>query len=285
MAEGQDPRIIRAALAIEQQGIGKPILLGRPDLIEASLKQLQLDYKPTTIYPAGFERREEYADALYELRARKGMTRPYAYQLVRQHNILGPLMVKLGDADTFISGLNYNYADVLRPALQIIGTREDVHVISGVYMMIVRERVYFFSDATVNLDPTAEQLAEIAIGAAEVAHTFNIEPRIAMISFSNFGATRFPQSDKVRRATELVRELRPDLAVDGEMQADTAVTPELVEQNFPFSQVKDANVLIFPNLDATNAAYKLLARLGGAEAVGPILVGMASTDPRHPHRR
>ncbi len=152
-------------------------------------------------------------------------------------------------------------------------------------MMIVRERVYFFSDATVNPDPTAEQLVEIAIGAAEVAKTFNIEPRIAMISFSNFGSTRFPQNEKMRRATELVQKMRPDLAVDGEMQADTAVTPELVEQNFPFSRVKDANVLIFPNLDATNAAYKLLARLGGAEAVGPILVGMAKPDPRHPHRR
>ena len=275
MAEGQDPRIIRAALAIEQRGIATPILLGRPDLIEETLKQLQLDYKPTTIYPAGFEKREEYAEALYELRARKGMTRQYAFQSVRQHNILGPLMVKLGDADAFLSGLNYAYPDVLRPALQIIGTREDIHVISGVYMMIVRERVYFFSDATVNVDPTAEQLAEIAIGAAGVACTFNVEPRIAMISFSNFGGARFPQSDKVRKATALVREMRPDLTVDGEMQADIAVTPELMEQNFPFSQVKDANVLVFPNLDATNAAYKLLARLGGAEAVGPILVGMA----------
>ena len=236
---------------------------------------MQLDYKPTIIYPAGFEKREEYAEELYKLRARKGMTRAYAFQLVRQHNILGPLMVQQGDADAFLSGLNYNYPDVLRPALQIIGTREGVHVISGVIMMIVRDRVYFFSDATVNPDPTAEQLVEIAIGAAEVAKTFDIEPRIAMISFSNFGSTRFPQNEKMRCATELVQKMRPDLAVDGEMQADTAVTPELVERNFPFSRVKDANVLIFPNLDATNAAYKLLARLGGAEAVGPILVGMA----------
>ncbi len=133
MAEGQDPRIIRAALAIEQHGIAKPILLGRPDLIKATLEQLQLDYKPTTIYPAGFEKREEYAEVLYKLRARKGMTRAYAFQLVRQHNILGPLMVQQGDADAFLSGLNYNYPDVLRPALQIIGTREGVHVISGVY--------------------------------------------------------------------------------------------------------------------------------------------------------
>jgi malate dehydrogenase (oxaloacetate-decarboxylating)(NADP+) len=274
-AEGHDPRIIRAAFAIEQQEIAEPILLGRPESIQKTLEQLELDYKPTVIYPAGCEQRHHYAEELHKIRARKGVTREYAYQLIRQHNYFGPLMVALGEADAFLSGLNYNYPDVLRPALQIVGTKEGVHVISGVYMMIVRDRVYFFGDATVNPDPTAEQLAEIAIGAAEVAMTFNVEPRIAMISFSNFGSARFPQSEKVRQATELVRQMRPDLPVDGEMQADTAVTPELVENHFPFSRVKDANVLVFPNLDATNAAYKLLARLGGAEAVGPILVGMA----------
>ncbi|NOX63607.1 MAG: NADP-dependent malic enzyme [Chloroflexi bacterium] len=275
LAEGHDPRIIRAAYAIEQQGIAHPILLGQPETIQKTIEELQLTYKPTVVFPTEDSKRELYAQKLHERRARKGVTKAYAYQLVRQHNYFGPMMVLLGDADAFLSGLNYNYPDVLRPALQVVGTRPDVSVISGVYMMIVRDRIYFFSDATVNPDPTAEQLAEIAISAAEVAKTFNVEPRIAMISFSNFGSTRFPQSEKVRRATELVREMRPDLPVDGEMQADTAVTPELMEEHFPFSRVKDANVLIFPNLDATNAAYKLLARLGGAEAVGPILVGMA----------
>ncbi len=275
MAEGRDPRIIRAAYAIEQQKIGKVILLGIPEQVEAAVKELDLPYKPTIVYPTESPNRERYAKMLHERRKRKGFTEEYAYQIIRQHNYFGPSMVVCGDAEAFLSGLNYNYPDVLRPALQVIGTKEGVHVISGVYMMVVRKRVYFFSDAAVNPDPTAEQLAEIAIGAAEVACTFDIEPRIAMISFSNFGGTRFPQSDKVRKATALVREMRPDLTVDGEMQADIAVTPELMEQNFPFSQVKDANVLVFPNLDATNAAYKLLARLGGAEAVGPILVGMA----------
>ncbi|RME84242.1 MAG: NADP-dependent malic enzyme [Caldilineae bacterium] len=275
MAEGRDPRVIRAAYALEQQGIAKPILLGRPESIHNTLKDLQLNYKPTIVYPSRSPDRDRYAEKLHELRARKGVTRAYAYQLARNHNYFGPLMVLAGDADAFVSGINYHYPDVLRPALQVIGTSEDVHVISGVFIMVVRDRVYFFSDATVNPDPTAEQLAEIAISTAELAKTFDVEPRIAMISFSNFGSARFPQSEKVRQATELVRQLRPDLQIDGEMQADTAVTPELVEEQFPFSRVKDANVLIFPNLDATNAAYKLLARLGGAEAVGPILVGMA----------
>jgi malate dehydrogenase (oxaloacetate-decarboxylating)(NADP+) len=275
LAEGYDPSIIRAAYAIEQQGIGEPILLGRHDIIGKVIKDLELTYTPTIIDPLLSDKRAEYAQALYEKRARKGVTKEDAYQLIREHNYYGPMMVLQGDADAFLSGLHYNYPDVLRPALQVIGTRPDVSVISGVYMMIVRDRIYFFADTTVNPDPTAEQLAEIAIGTAEVAKDFHVDPVIAMISFSNFGSSKLPQSEKVRKAVDLIIEMRPDLAVDGEMQVDTAVTPGLVEEYFPISRIKDANVLIFPNLDAANAAYKLLARLGGAEAVGPILVGMA----------
>jgi malate dehydrogenase (oxaloacetate-decarboxylating)(NADP+) len=275
LAEGYDPRIIRAAYAIEQQGIGEIILLGRHDIIAQVIEDLELTYTPTIIDPLMSDKRTEYAQALHKKRARKGVTREDAYQLIREHNYYGSMMVSQGDADAFLSGLHYNYPDVLRPALQVIGTNPDVSVISGVYMMIVRDRIYFFSDATVNPDPTAEQLAEIAISAAEVAKTFHVDPVIAMISFSNFGSSRMPQSQKVRRAVELVMEARPDLPIDGEMQADTAVTPELIDEYFPISNVRDANVLVFPNLDAANAAYKLLDRLSSAEAVGPILVGMA----------
>jgi malate dehydrogenase (oxaloacetate-decarboxylating)(NADP+) len=275
LAEGYDPHIIRAAYAIEQQGIGKVILLGRPDIITKVIEDLQLTYTPTIVDPLTSDKRPAYAAALHQKRARKGVTKEDAYQMIREHNYYGPMMVEEGDADVFLSGLHYNYPDVLRPALQVVGTRSDVSIISGVYMMIVRDRIYFFADTTVNPDPTAEQLAEIAISAAEVAKTFHVDPVIAMISFSNFGSSKLPQNEKVRKAVELVTEMRPDLAVDGEMQADTAVTPELIEEFFPISRVKDANVLIFPNLDAANAAYKLVARLGGAEAVGPILVGMA----------
>jgi malate dehydrogenase (oxaloacetate-decarboxylating)(NADP+) len=195
--------------------------------------------------------------------------------MVCRPNYLAPMMVEMGDADAAIGGLTTSYADVLRPALQVIGTSEDVNIVSGVYLMIVRDRVYFFTDTTVNVDPTAEELADIAIDAAKVAKIFNIEPRVAMISFSNFGSARHPQSEKVKRAVAIVKERNPELIIDGEMEVDTAIVPEITEENFPFSEVKDANVLVFPNLDAANAAYKLMAHLGGAEAVGPILVGMA----------
>ncbi|NOZ72594.1 MAG: NADP-dependent malic enzyme [Chloroflexi bacterium] len=277
MADGAHPRILRAAYIIEQDGIATPLLLADPDEVAKTLKKLHFDYKPTVVNPLACKKGEEYAKTLHQLRQRKGVTMGSARQLVRQPNYLGSIMVHVGDADAFVSGLTYNYPDVLRPALQVVGTRDDVSIISGVYLMIVRDRLYFFADATVNPDPTAEQLADIAIEAAEVAETFGVEPRVAMISFSNFGGTRFPQSEKVRQATELVQQLRPDLEVDGEMQADTAVSPELMEEHFPFSRVKDANVLIFPNLDAANAAYKLVARLGGAQAIGPILKGMAKS--------
>jgi malate dehydrogenase (oxaloacetate-decarboxylating)(NADP+) len=275
LAEGYDPSIIRAAYAIEQQGIGEPILLGRHDIIAKEIEKLELTYTPTIIDPLLSDKRAEYAQALYEKRARKGVTKEDAYQLIREHNYYGPMMVLQEDADAFLSGLHYNYPDVLRPALQVVGTRDDVSVVTGVYMMIVRDRIYFFADATVNPDPTAEQLAEIAISTAAVAKDYHVEPVIAMISFSNFGSSRLPQTEKVRKAVEIVTQIRPDLAIDGEMQVDTAVTPELVDEYFPISRIKDANVLIFPNLDAANAGYKLLARLGGAEAVGPILVGLA----------
>ena len=193
---------------------------------------------------------------------------------MRQANYFGPAMVLNGDAGAFVSGLTYNYPDVLRPALQIVGTAPERGVISGVYLMIVRDRIYFFSDATVNIDPDAETLAAIAINAADVARQFDVEPRVAMLSFSNFGSTRHPQVETVQRATELVKAHRPSLQIDGEMQADVAVVPDLMRRHYPFSAIEDANVLVFPELASANTAYKLLSRLGGAEAIGPILVGM-----------
>ncbi|HHB89715.1 MAG TPA: NADP-dependent malic enzyme, partial [Anaerolineae bacterium] len=234
----------------------------------------KLDFKPTIVEPGNCPKTEIYAQRLYELRQRKGVTLATARRLVCQPVYLAPMMVEMGDADAAVSGLTASYPEVLRPALQVLGTAPDVNIVSGVYLMIVREKVYFFTDTTVNVDPTAEELADIAIDAAKVAQTFNVEPRIAMISFSNFGSARYPESEKVKQAVAIVRQRRPDLMVDGEMQADTAVNPELVEEHFPFSRVKDANVLVFSNLDAANAAYKLVAQLGKAEAVGPILVGM-----------
>jgi malate dehydrogenase (oxaloacetate-decarboxylating)(NADP+) len=182
----------------------------------------------------------------------------------------------MGDADAYVNGRQHEYPDVIRPALQIFHTRPGVKVASGVYIMIVKRRVYFFTDATVNVNPDAEMLSEIALLAADFARSLDIEPRVAMLSFSNFGSSPHPMSNKVRDAVELVRHKRPDLLVDGEMQADTAVVPDLIESRFPFSRVKDANVLVFPDLQSANVSYKLLDRLGQAQTIGPILLGVGA---------
>jgi malate dehydrogenase (oxaloacetate-decarboxylating)(NADP+) len=273
-AEGEHPKIIRAAYAVETQGVATPLLLGRKEEIMAQCRALGLDYVPSVVDPNDPERRSRYAHIFHERRQRKGVTMSLANDLMRQPNYFGPIMVDQGDADAFVSGLTYNYPEVLRPALQAVGTQGDRWV-SGVYIMLVQDRIYFFTDATVIIEPTSDQLAAIAINAAELARRFDIEPRIAMLSFSNFGSTPHEQASKVRQATELVKQQRPDLQIDGEMQADIAVIPDLMQRHYPFSQVKDANILVFPHLAAANTAYKLLSGLGGAEAIGPILVGMA----------
>jgi malate dehydrogenase (oxaloacetate-decarboxylating)(NADP+) len=186
------------------------------------------------------------------------------------------MMVKLGEADAFISGLTYEYPDVLRPSLNIHHTAKGTARASGVYIIIVDDRVYLFTDATVNIDPSVEDLSEIATLAADYAMQLEIKPRVAFLSFSNFGSTPHPLSEKVQRAVELTKSRRPDLVVDGEMQADTAVVADIVENRYSFSKVKDANVLVFPSLESANIAYKLLARLGNAKAIGPILLGMGA---------
>jgi malate dehydrogenase (oxaloacetate-decarboxylating)(NADP+) len=174
-----------------------------------------------------------------------------------------------------VSGLTEHYPETIRPALQIIGTREGVRRICGAYMMVFKNQTIFISDATVNIEPTAEDLADIALLTAEKALYMNLEPRVAMLSFSNFGSTQHPLADKVRRATEIVRQKAPNLVVDGEIMADTAVSPDIVNDFFPFSKIKgDANVLICPDLGSANIAYKLLAKLGGATAIGPMLLGI-----------
>ena len=274
--EGEEPKIIRAALQVRDQGIGEPILLGRPARIRASIDSLGLNYNPNCFDHYVADNQYEYRDLLYELRRRKGVTLHKARSLVRLRNYYASLMVKSGDAEAMVSGLTYEYPDVIRPALQVFGTREGATRAAGVYLMVIEGRSYLFSDATVNIDPDAETLAEIAILANDFALTLGLDARVAMLSFSNFGATPHPHSDKVRRAVEQVRAKRPDILVDGEMQADTAVVVDIIEQRYPFSRVKDANVLVFPNLDAANISYKLLSRLTQAEAIGPILLGMGA---------
>jgi malate dehydrogenase (oxaloacetate-decarboxylating)(NADP+) len=245
-------------------------------VIEQQLKLLELDYKPEIVDPADFKEMSQYAEAYYTMRRRKGLTMLDAVKKVHEPNVFGPLMVTMKAADAFVSGLTYDYPEVIRPALEIHHTQPGVTRAAGVYLMIIGDRVYLFTDATVNIDPSAEDLAEIASLAADFATQLEISPRVAFLSFSNFGSTPHPLSEKVQRAVALLKARRPELAVDGEMQADTAVVPQIIEDRYPFSAVKDANVLVFPSLESANIAYKLMARLGGAKAIGPILLGMGA---------
>jgi malate dehydrogenase (oxaloacetate-decarboxylating)(NADP+) len=186
-------------------------------------------------------------------------------------------MVHMGDADALVSGVSQHYPDTIRPALQVIKTRADIHKVSGLNMMVTRKgELLFLADCTVNIEPTAEDLVEIALCAAEAARRFNVEPRVGMLSFSNFGSTKHPQCEKVRRATEMLKQRDALLMVEGELMADTALSPEIMQRDYPFSALKgSANVLIFPDLDSANIAYKLLMKVGGAEMIGPILMGLS----------
>jgi malate dehydrogenase (oxaloacetate-decarboxylating)(NADP+) len=273
--EGMEEKILRACQVIHDEGIAKPILLGHRDVIAQKMKELHLDF-PAEVRDPREERRDDYIDELWRLRQRKGVTRSDAETIIRRdRNAYGSMMVRLGEGDALVSGINTHYADALRPALQIIGLREGVRRAVGLYMMTLRKEVYFLADATVNIDPSAEDLAEIAIQAARVAQQFDVKPHVAMLSFSNFGSTRHPFAEKVARATAIVKQRAPDLVVDGEMQADTAVVEELLA-DYPFSRLRSpANVLVFPDLQSANIAYKLLQRLSDAEMTGPILEGMA----------
>jgi malate dehydrogenase (oxaloacetate-decarboxylating)(NADP+) len=274
--EGEESTILRAAAVICDEAIGQPILIGRADVIQQKVQELGLHFTPQIVDPASDYRAAKYAQAFYELRQRRGLTLSQAQQRTREPNTFGMLMVQQGDADACVAGLAYEYPEVIRPALQIFHTRSGVHKAAGAYIVIAKDNVYIFTDATVNIDPTSEDLAEIALLAADLAEKLNMKPRIALVSFSNFGSAPHPLSNKVRRAVELVRAHRPELAVDGEMQADVAVTPELIETRYPFSKVKNANVLVFPDLEAANVAYKLMRRLGDAQTIGPILLGVGA---------
>jgi malate dehydrogenase (oxaloacetate-decarboxylating)(NADP+) len=276
--EGEESKMLRASQILLDEKIAFPILLGSEKRIRARIEDLKLNLEGAQIIePARFPRLAEYTEELYRLRQRKGVTRKEAAELILNRNYFGSMMVRMGDADALIAGLTQHYPDTIRPALQVISVREGLTKVSGLYLLISPKReIYFLADCTVNIEPTAEDLAEIAICTAEMARRFDVEPRVAMLSFSNFGSTRHPLAEKVRRAVELVKQREPGLMIDGEMQADTAVVPEIIEEDYPFSCLKGgANVLIFPDLEAGNIAYKLLNRIGGCEVIGPILMGMS----------
>lgn len=278
--EGWEPKILRACQIIVEEGIAQPVILGEKKDIEIKRKALKVDLTGVEIVdPAKSEKLDEYAKSLYQKRARKGMTFSEAkLQLKGNWRFYGSQMVAAGDADGMIAGVNFNYPDTIRPALQTIPLKEGLGIVAGLYMMVFKNDVLFFADTTVNIEPTAEQLAEIAILSADEVKNFDIDPKIAMLSFSNFGSVSHPLSKKVAKATKIVKQKRPDIIIDGEMQADTALIPEILNDTFDFSDLKgSANVLIFPNLESGNIAYKLMHRLGGAEAIGPILMGLSKS--------
>lgn len=274
-AEGEHPTILRAARILEHEGVADVVLLGRREVIEQRVALLGLPLQPTIIEPDRSPDLQSYAEEVYRLRQRRGVTWQRAQQMVREPNIFGLMMVRTGRADGFLSGLTYEYPAVVRPILELIRTRPGASTMAGAYLVIARGRVYVFADGLININPGAVELAEIAIITADFALQLDIDPHIAMISFSNFGSLREPESEKVRQAVRIVQERRPDLNVDGEMQADTALSPQIIEEYYPFSRVHGANVMVFPGLDAANSALKVLSQLGDVEVIGPIIVGAA----------
>jgi malate dehydrogenase (oxaloacetate-decarboxylating)(NADP+) len=277
--EGDSFRILRAARLVLDNGIGKPIVLGIPESVKAVAAEYEVDLKGIEIInPFTSPKRAEYAQNYFERRCRKGMTLDLAGRKLLGRTYFGIAMLQAGDCDAVLSGVTSDYPRTIRPALEMIDLQPGVTRVSGLFLMIQKDKVYVFADTTVNVNPTAEELADIAVSAARSARGFGIEPRVAMLSFSNFGSAPVPEAEKVARATAIVKQKAPDLVVEGEMMADTALMPEFMQKHFPFSTLKEpANVFVFPDLNAGNIAYKLLERLGGLHAMGPILTGLSKS--------
>jgi len=274
--EGDDPRILRASRILADEGIARPILLGDLDAIRRQADEASLTLEDIELVnPRTASDRDQYAQELWQRRQRRGMTQREAQARVLDPMYYGLMMLRAGRTDALVAGEEIDYPDAVRPALEVIGAEPGRKHVSGIYMMIFRQQTFFFADTTVNIEPDAQTLAEIATATARFVTRLGVEPRIAMLSFSNFGSVKHPAAAKVQQAVALLHEREPELQVDGEMQADTAVVERILTKVYPFAKLRGpANVLIFPDLDAANIAYKLLARLGDAQAIGPILVGM-----------
>ncbi len=277
--EGDDPRILQACSVILDEGIAEPVLLGNRETIAGLVEEHEFDLdldRIEIVHPRSDEHAEDYIGAFYEARQRKGVDAKQARLLMRERNHYGMMMVQQGRVDGIVTGVNFHYPDTIRPALQIIGLAPGVRRTAGMYLMLHSRGTLFFADTTVNTTNDAETLADVAEMVADAAKTFDVEPRIAMLSYSNFGSVQDPRAAAPRAAVQLVRKRRPDLEVDGEMQANVAIDHALLQRNFPFSRLSGpANVLIFPTLDAGNVAYKLMRELGRVSAIGPVLLGMA----------
>ncbi|UOQ53494.1 NADP-dependent malic enzyme [Hymenobacter cellulosivorans] len=277
-AEGDNYKILKSAQIVYDEGIAVPILLGNRKKIDAIARANSLDLEGCQIIDILEEdaKRDEYAELLFRKRQRRGITLYEGRRLLRERNYYASMMVETGEADAFISGLSKDYSKSILPALQVIGVDDGVQRVAGMYIIQHKKGPFFFADTTVNIDPTAEEMVDIIGLAARTVRFFDTEPRVAVLSYSNFGSNPGPLPDKARRATELAKKRYPDLLLDGEMQANTALNPELLREQYPFSELAEngANTLIFPNVVSGNIAYKVLQEIGGAEVIGPVLMGM-----------
>jgi malate dehydrogenase (oxaloacetate-decarboxylating)(NADP+) len=279
-AEADNQKVLKAASIIYDDGIAYPILLGDPVKIKAIAEEHNIDLTDIPIVDSRSDeteaKREFYGELFFKKRQRKGFNHYESIKIMKDRNHFGCMMVETGDADAMLSGLTKNYAEAIRPALQIIGTEEGVKKIAGMYLLLTKRGPIFLADTTVNFNPNAEELADIAMMVAKEVRNFNITPRIAMLSYSNFGSSDSAEAKIVAEATRILKQRNPSLIVDGEMQASMAFNKEILKDNYGFSDLvdEDVNVLIFPNLTSGNVAYNLLKEIGGADAIGPILLGL-----------
>ena len=279
-AEAEHYKILKAAQQVKDDGIAEPILLGRRQKILDLIEEFSIEFEDVCIIDPKDSKQDakryEYGDVLWEKRKRKGMTQFEARKLMRERNYYGCMMVEMGDADALISGISRNYRSTIKPALEVIGKEEGVNKVVGMYIMRTKKGTLFLADTTINENPTAEEIAEIGVMIAKTVKQFRIKPRLALLSYSNFGSTRTDSSTKMAKAADIIRKEHPNLVVDGEIQADFSLDAEKTERIFPFSPLAEesANTLIFPNLESGNIAYKLIQEIAKVDSIGPVLVGM-----------
>ena len=275
--EGDNYRILKAAEILISNGVAKPILLGSKEKMEAIIEEYQLELQEAEFIDIMADRdgREMYAARMYEFRKRRGWTMGECRSKIKSREYYGNMMLRDGGADALISGLTVKYPTALRPILRIIGMEEGMRKAAGMYILLSKRGPMFFADTTINLDPTVEDLVQMVLNVADTVKRTNITPKVALLSYSNFGSSNGPDARKMAKASAILRKEHPDLIVDGEMQANFALEPELLEESFPFSDLVGhrANVFIFPNLAAGNITYKMLQSFGAAEAIGPMLIG------------
>jgi len=279
-AEAEHYKILKAAQQVKDEGIAIPVLLGRKQKILDLIEEFSIEFDDLIIIDpkdlSQEKKREEYGDILWEKRKRKGLTQFEARKLMRERNYFGSMMVETEDADALISGISRNYRSTIKPALEVIGKQDDVSKVAGMYIMDTKKGTLFLADTTINANLSAEEIAEMSAMIAKSVKQFKIKPRLALLSYSNFGSTRTESSKKMAKAADIIREEYPNLIVDGEIQADFALNTEKTERIFPFSPLAEesANTLIFPNLESGNLAYKLIQEVAEVDSIGPVLVGM-----------